>query len=107
LFGHVDGAVNYSAGFGWTACLAALNQVKQAAALAHFRLAATGLYFKALTQGLSAIPAVPEDVRAGVRAARRASGADLHASLMRRRIRQPRRDAAERIRTHIARARSL
>ena len=45
----------------------------------------TGLYFKALTQGLSAIPAVPEDIRAGVRA--RAAGvpaADLHASLMRR-----------------------
>ena len=45
----------------------------------------TGLYFKALTQGLSAIPPVPKDVRATVRA--RAAGvpaADLHASLMRR-----------------------
>jgi tRNA dimethylallyltransferase len=45
----------------------------------------TGLYFKALTQGLSAIPPVPEDVRAKVRA--RAAGvpvAELHAALMRR-----------------------
>jgi tRNA dimethylallyltransferase len=45
----------------------------------------TGLYFKLLTQGISAIPPVPEDVRAKVRA--RAAGvpvAELHGELMRR-----------------------
>jgi tRNA dimethylallyltransferase len=84
LFGHVDGAVNYSAGLWLDGVSSALDQVKQAARLPIF-VGGTGLYFKALTQGLSAIPAVPGDIREGVRA--RAAGvpaADLHASLMRR-----------------------
>ncbi|MFZ0495414.1 MAG: tRNA (adenosine(37)-N6)-dimethylallyltransferase MiaA [Methylocella sp.] len=84
LFGHVDGAVNYSAGLWLDDASRALDQVKRGARLPIF-VGGTGLYFKALTQGLSAIPPVPEAVRAKVRF--RAAGvpaADLHASLMRR-----------------------
>ena len=35
----------------------------------------TGLYFKALTQGLSTVPPIPEDIRAAVRARMEAEGA--------------------------------
>jgi tRNA dimethylallyltransferase len=83
LFGHVDGAVNYSAGL-WLADVShALDETRREGRLPVF-VGGTGLYFKALTQGLSAIPQVPQEVRATVRA--RAAGvpvADLHASLMR------------------------
>jgi tRNA dimethylallyltransferase len=42
----------------------------------------TGLYFKALTQGLSAVPPIPEDIRARIRARMEAEGpAPLHAEL--------------------------
>ena len=45
----------------------------------------TGLYFKALTQGLSAVPPIPPEVRDGVRARLEAEGpAALHAELLRR-----------------------
>ena len=45
----------------------------------------TGLYFKALTQGLSAVPPTPPDIRAAVRARCDAEGAAaLHAELARR-----------------------
>ena len=45
----------------------------------------TGLYFKALTQGLSNVPPVPAEIRAAVRARLDAEGpAALHAELARR-----------------------
>ncbi|MGH6829638.1 MAG: tRNA (adenosine(37)-N6)-dimethylallyltransferase MiaA [Methylocella sp.] len=84
LFGHVDGAVNYSAGLWLANASVALNEARRAARVPIF-VGGTGLYFKVLTQGLSAIPPVPEDLRAKVRA--RAAGvpvADLHGELMRR-----------------------
>jgi tRNA dimethylallyltransferase len=84
LFGHVDGALNYSAGLWLADASVALNEARREGRLPIF-VGGTGLYFKALTHGLSAIPPVPEDVRAKVRS--RAAGvpaADLHASLMRR-----------------------
>jgi tRNA dimethylallyltransferase len=65
LYGHVDGAANYSVGLyleDARALLAALPQPT----LPIF-VGGTGLYFKALTEGLSAIPAVPDDVREAVR----------------------------------------
>lgn len=81
LFGHVDGAVNYSAG-KWLAdaeaVLARLRAENRPAVLA----GGTGLYFKALTQGLSDMPAVPDDVRAEVRAeAEGVAPHELHARL--------------------------
>ncbi len=81
LFGHVDGAVNYSVAVWLEAARAALAEAKAAGRQPIF-VGGTGLYFKALTQGLSGIPAVPEEVRAAVRA--RATGvaaAELHAEL--------------------------
>jgi len=84
LFGHVDGVVNYSAGLWLADASVALNEARREGRLPVF-VGGTGLYFKALTQGLSTIPPVPRDVRAKVRS--RAAGvraADLHASLTRR-----------------------
>src|SRR3984893_15918307 len=84
LFGHVDGAVNHSTGLWLANASVALNEVRRAGRLPIF-VGGTGPYFKALTQGLAAIPPVPEGVRAKVRS--RAAGvpaANLHASLMRR-----------------------
>jgi tRNA dimethylallyltransferase len=83
LFGHVDGAVNYSTGLWLTDALLALGKAKDAGRLPVF-VGGTGLYFKALTQGLSAIPEVPKEVRAEVRAqAKVVSAADLYAKLLR------------------------
>ncbi|HUB62950.1 MAG TPA: tRNA (adenosine(37)-N6)-dimethylallyltransferase MiaA [Methylocella sp.] len=83
LFGHVDGTVNYSTGL-WLADVAqALNETRRACRLPVF-VGGTGLYFKTLTQGLSAIPPVPRDVRARVRAgAAGVPAVELHARLTR------------------------
>ena len=67
LFGHVDGAVNYSVGRWVADARDLLETLAQAGRLPIFT-GGTGLYFKALLQGLSEIPAVPEEVRARIRA---------------------------------------
>ncbi len=79
LFGEIDGSVNYSVGL-WARrareILAGLSDGPVIFA------GGTGLYFRALTDGLSDMPAVPEAVRAEIRD--RAEGrptADLHAEL--------------------------
>ncbi|MFB6415373.1 MULTISPECIES: tRNA (adenosine(37)-N6)-dimethylallyltransferase MiaA [Bradyrhizobium] len=103
LYGHVDAAVNFSAG-AWVADAAkALDEAKAQARLPIF-IGGTGLYFKALTAGLSVVPPIPAEVREAVRARLERDGAEaLHAELARR---DPR--AAERLnlrdRTRIARA---
>nr|WP_249812830.1 tRNA (adenosine(37)-N6)-dimethylallyltransferase MiaA [Bradyrhizobium sp. 141] len=103
LYGHVDAAVNFSAG-AWVADAAkALDEAKAEARLPIF-IGGTGLYFKALTAGLSVVPPIPAEVREAVRARLERNGAEaLHAELARR---DPR--AAERLnlrdRTRIARA---
>jgi tRNA dimethylallyltransferase len=83
LYGHVDAGENYSTG-RWVADAArALEEARGARRLPIF-VGGTGLYFKALTKGLSAMPPVPAEVRARVRGeAERASAADLHARLAR------------------------
>ncbi len=81
LFGHVNGAVNYSVGRYLEDAEATLNALEQKNLLPVL-VGGTGMYFKAMTQGLSDIPRVPEEIRAGVRA--RAEGrsvAELHAEL--------------------------
>lgn len=81
MFGEVDGAVNYSVGLWLADVAAALNQAR-ADGLLPIVTGGTGLYFKALTQGLSEIPAVPPEIRAQVRAAGQgASPQELHARL--------------------------
>jgi len=84
LFGHVDGAENYSVG-RWLEdfrnALAELSAKRQAAVVA----GGTGMYFLAALKGLSDIPAVPQDIRARVRAwAEGRPPQELHAELQRR-----------------------
>jgi len=81
LFGRVDGGVNFSAGRWLVEAEAIAARVFAQGAPAIF-VGGTGLYFRALTQGFSQIPAVPGDVRARVRAeAEPLSSAALHAEL--------------------------
>lgn len=84
LYGHVDAAENYSVG-RW--CVDA-SAVLAEAARAGWRpivVGGTGLYFKALTQGLAAVPPIPADVRMAVRARLAREGiAPLYQELHRR-----------------------
>lgn len=66
LYGHVDGAVNYSVARYLEDAAAVLAQI-QAAGRLPVVTGGTGLYFKALTEGLSEIPPVPDGVREAVR----------------------------------------
>lgn len=67
LYGHVDGAVNHSVARWLADATAVLAEVEAEGRLPIF-CGGTGLYFKALTEGLSDIPPVPDAVRARVRA---------------------------------------
>ena len=103
LYGHVDASVNFSAG-AWVADAAAiLAEARGQNRLAVF-VGGTGLYFKALTRGLSAVPPIATEIRENVRARLERDGVEaLHAELARR---DP--ASAERLksrdRTRIARA---
>jgi tRNA dimethylallyltransferase len=81
LFGEIDAAENFSAG-RW------LARAREILAAARDRVGplifvgGAGLYFRALTEGLSDIPRVPEDVRTAVRAeAEGQATPSLHAAL--------------------------
>jgi len=81
LYGHVDGAVNHSAAAYANEVAALLRDLAGEGALPVL-VGGTGLYFKALTEGLSEIPPVPEAVRADIRAfAERRDTDALHAEL--------------------------
>jgi len=82
LYGHVDAAENYSVG-RWLAGVApALDEVR-ASGRVPILVGGTGLYFKALTRGLSNVPAIPADVRATVRQRMETEGpVALHADLV-------------------------
>ncbi|GLS21312.1 tRNA dimethylallyltransferase [Labrys miyagiensis] len=66
LYGHVDGAINYSVG-RWRADAAAVLRSVQDEGRLPIVIGGTGLYFKALEQGLADMPAVPEAVREAIR----------------------------------------
>jgi tRNA dimethylallyltransferase len=84
LYGSVDAAVNFSAGAYVAAASAALAEARALGLLPIF-IGGSGLYFKALTRGLSAVPPVPDAVREQVRARLLSDGvAALHAELARR-----------------------
>jgi tRNA dimethylallyltransferase len=84
LYGHVDAAENYSVGRWCRDVRDALDEATRAGSLP-ILVGGTGLYFKALTQGLSAVPPTPPEVRTAVRARGEAEGAvTLHAELARR-----------------------
>lgn len=81
LYGHVDGAVNYSA-MRYTEDLARLLGELRAKGSLPILVGGTGLYFKAATEGFSAMPPVPESVRAEFRSHAEGLGtAALHAEL--------------------------
>lgn len=84
LYGHVDAAVNFSAG-AWVADAAkVLAEVRAEKRLPIFT-GGSGLYFKALTRGLSAVPPIAADVREGIRARLERDGVEaLHAELARK-----------------------
>src|SRR6266478_4167367 len=84
LYGHVDAAVNFSAG-SWVADAAvALGQARAQNRLPIF-VGGSGLYFKALISGLSAVPPIPAELRESVRARIERDGVEaLHAELARR-----------------------
>jgi tRNA dimethylallyltransferase len=83
LYGHVDGAENYSVGRWCVDAAAATAAVKQAGRMP-ILVGGTGLYFKALLQGLAAVPPIPATIRATVRERLAAEGvAPLYADLMR------------------------
>src|SRR5262249_24004090 len=79
LYGHVDAGENYSVG-SWCGdvrvALADAARAKQVPIL----VGGTGLYFKALTQGLAAVPPTQPEVRAAVRARLEVEGPEaMHA----------------------------
>jgi tRNA dimethylallyltransferase len=103
LYGHVDAAVNYSAGQWVSDAAKVLAELRAQNRMAIFT-GGSGLYFKALTRGLSAVPAIAAEIRDDVRARLERDGVEaLHAELS---LRDP--TSAERLnprdRTRIARA---
>lgn len=84
LFGTVDAALNYSVA-RWLSDVTFAFEAAESQGLLPIFVGGTGLYFRALTEGLSAIPPVPEAVRAELRAwAEGRDPAALHARLTER-----------------------
>jgi tRNA dimethylallyltransferase len=83
LYGHVDAAVNYSTG-QWLRDVGAVLDGLKAQGRVAILVGGTGLYFKALTTGLAAVPPTPPEIRAQVRARLQSEGAAaLHGELSR------------------------
>jgi tRNA dimethylallyltransferase len=81
LYGHVDASVNFSAGAWVTDAAKALAEARGAARLPIF-VGGSGLYFRVLTRGLSAVPPIPSEVRDAVRSRLERDGVEaLHAEL--------------------------
>ncbi len=84
LYGHVDAAVNFSAGSFVADAAKALTEAR-AQGRVPILVGGSGLYFKAITRGLSAVPPIPPDVREGVRARLDRDGVEaLHTELAQR-----------------------
>jgi tRNA dimethylallyltransferase len=83
LYGHIDAAVNYSVAAFLGEAAAALAETRGKATIPVF-VGGTGLYFKAMTRGLSRVPPVPAEIRHAVRERLEREGpAVLHAELAR------------------------
>src|SRR5215467_395267 len=83
VYRDFDAAENYSVGRWCVDAAAALKEAERDG-LRPILVGGTGLYFKALTQGLAVVPPVPGDVRAVVRARLKAEGiAPLYEELRR------------------------
>ncbi|WP_029058945.1 tRNA (adenosine(37)-N6)-dimethylallyltransferase MiaA [Stappia stellulata] len=81
LYGHVDAAAPYSVA-RWLADVTAVLAEARAQARAAILVGGTGLYFRALTSGLSSVPPIDDAVRERLRAlALESTRGDLHARL--------------------------
>jgi tRNA dimethylallyltransferase len=84
LYGHVDASINFSAG-AWVADAEKVLAEARAAKRLPIFIGGSGLYFKALTRGLSAVPPIRPEIREDVRARLERCGVEaLHAELARR-----------------------
>jgi tRNA dimethylallyltransferase len=84
LYGHVDASVNFSAGAWVTDAAKVLAEARAQNRLPIFA-GGSGLYFKALTRGLSAVPPISAEIRDSVRARLERDGVEaLHAELAQR-----------------------
>ncbi|HRK64734.1 MAG TPA: tRNA (adenosine(37)-N6)-dimethylallyltransferase MiaA [Terricaulis sp.] len=84
LYGHVDAGELYSVGRWLSDALAAIAAINARGATPII-VGGTGLYFKALTEGLADIPAADPETREALRARAAAEGAPaLHAELAQR-----------------------
>ena len=84
LYGHVDASINFSAG-AWVGDAAKMLDEARAQNRLPIFVGGSGLYFKALARGLSAVPPIPPEVRNSVRARLEHDGVEaLHAELARR-----------------------
>jgi tRNA dimethylallyltransferase len=84
LYGYVDAAINFSAGAWITDAAKALAEARVQNKLPIF-VGGSGLYFRALTSGLSAIPPIPAEIRDNFRARLERDGVEaLHAELAQR-----------------------
>jgi tRNA dimethylallyltransferase len=84
LYGHVDAGENYSVG-RWCRDIAVVLDETGREGRVPILVGGTGLYFKALTQGLSAVPPVPGEIRDYVRGRLQNEGvAALYAELLKR-----------------------
>jgi len=81
LFGHVDAAMRYSTG-AWAKEAAGLIARLREADRTPVVVGGTGLYLMALTEGLSEIPAIPEEARNEARARVAADHAGAYAELV-------------------------
>jgi tRNA dimethylallyltransferase len=83
LYGHVPAGSAYSTG-AWLRDVEELLPVLRAEGRRPVFVGGTGLYFKALTGGLSDMPAIPDEVRARLRQRLQEEGAEgLHSQLAR------------------------
>jgi tRNA dimethylallyltransferase len=81
LYGHVDEAENYSVG-RWCRDVGDVLADLARQGRVPILVGGTGLYFKALTSGLAAVPPIPADIRENVRGRLRSEGvAPLYAEL--------------------------
>ncbi len=81
LYGFIDAAETFSVG-RWLAAVAEIIAQARSTGARPVIVGGTGLYFKALTVGLSEIPAVPNEIRAATRAAAEGrTPEELHARL--------------------------
>jgi tRNA dimethylallyltransferase len=84
LYGHVDAAVNYSTG-QWLGDVAEVLGEAASQGRVVILVGGTGLYFKALTAGLAAVPPIPPEIRAQVRGRLASEGVrPLYAELIER-----------------------